>query len=73
MIATLLSKLGVPLLVQLLAQTLGRVESPVAQSAAKALGEFDAAAARGDVNIAEANRHAEEVCRIYCEENKAVL
>lgn len=73
MIASILGKVGLPVLVQVLADSLRRVEHPVAKGAAKALGDFEGAVERGDVNLAEANRHTEEVCRIYCDENKAAL
>lgn len=73
MIASILTRLGLPVMVQVLAESLKRVDNPVAKGAAKALGDFEGAVAKGDVDLAEANRHAEEVCRIYCDENKAAL
>jgi hypothetical protein len=73
MIAALLGRLGVPVLAQVLGDVLARVDSPAAQGAAQALGAFDHAVQAGDVNIAEANRHAEEICRLYIDENKAAL
>lgn len=73
MIATLLGKLGVPILAQVLGGALGRMDSPAANAASKALGALDVAMKAGDVDVAEANRHAEEMCRLYIDENKAAL
>lgn len=73
MIGAILSKLGVPVMTTVLSESLKRVDNPVARTAARALGDFDRAVKQGDVDLAEANRHAEEVAKIYAEENKAAL
>lgn len=75
-IPALLAKIGVPILAQLLAESLTRVENPAAKVAAKALEEFGGDVGKGAVDatqLAAANRHAEETCRLYYEENKAAL
>jgi hypothetical protein len=75
-IPAILAKIGVPILAQMLAESLTRVNNPAATAAAKALGEFKGDISKGAVDtaqLAEANRHAEEMCRIYYEENKSAL
>ncbi len=75
-IPAILAKIGIPILAQMLAESLKRVDNPAATAAAKALGEFKGDISKGAVDtaqLAEANRHAEEMCRIYYEENKSAL
>lgn len=75
-IPAILAKIGIPILAQMLAESLTRVNNPAATAAAKALGEFKGDISKGAVDtaqLAEANRHAEEMCRIYYEENKSAL
>lgn len=75
-IPVILAKIGIPILAQMLAESLKRVDNPAATAAAKALGEFKGDISKGAVDtaqLAEANRHAEEMCRIYYEENKSAL
>src|SRR5690606_29212264 len=73
MISGLLAKIGVPVLAQVVAGALRRTDNPLAQTAARALGDFDAAVRSGDVDVAEANRHAAELAKIHCEGDKALM
>lgn len=72
-IPAILAKIGVPILAQVLAGALARVDSPAAQGAAEALEAFDTAVQRGDVDVAEANRHAEAAAKTRMEENRVAL
>ncbi len=76
MISTVLGKIGLPILIEFVAQALGRVDHPVASSAKKALEEVEAALAGGLISneqMAEANRHAEEMARINMQQYEASL
>ncbi|MEM7618412.1 MAG: 3TM-type holin [Pseudomonadota bacterium] len=76
MISTVLSKIGLPILIEFVAQALGRVDHPVAQNAKKALEEVEGALAGGFISaeqMAEANRHAEEIARINMQQYEASL
>lgn len=72
-IPALLSGIGVPVLAQILADGLRRVDNPAAQGAADALGGVGKAMAQGQVNAAEANKRTEEACRAYCDANQTAL
>jgi len=76
MISTVLSKIGLPILIEFVAQALGRLDHPVASSAKKALEEVEGALAGGLISteqMAEANRHAEEMARINMQQYEASL
>ena len=76
MISTVLSKIGLPILIEFVAQALGRVDHPVASSAKKALEEVEGALAGGLISseqMAEANRHAEEMARINMQQYETSL
>lgn len=76
MIATIISKIGIPFLISVLGGALGSVNNPMAQSAARALENFEGAMAQGTVSaeqIAEANRHAEKMAEMKSREYEAVL
>ena len=47
MLTTLLSKIGLPLLIEFVARALSRIDNPVAKSASEALGKVDEALAGG--------------------------
>ncbi len=62
MLTTIISRLGLPLLVSVIAGALRKVDNDVAQNASKALGNLEGAMAGGVISseqLAEANRHAE--------------
>ena len=76
MIPALIAKIGVPLLASVIADALKDSKNPVAQGAAKALGDLDAAVISGDMSdadIAEANRHAEKMAELRLKEYEAAL
>ncbi len=76
MLATIISKIGLPFLVSVIGGALGTVNNPVAQSASKALENFDRAMADGAITneqLAEANRHAEKMAEVKAKEYEAAL
>lgn len=76
MISTLLSKIGLPVLVGVLADMLGQVDTPVTKGAAKALEAVDDAIRAGQITpeqMEEANRHAEKMTKMKIEESSAIL
>ncbi|MCB1562890.1 MAG: ribokinase [Alphaproteobacteria bacterium] len=76
MASTILTSIGLPVLVRLLSEALGSVDTPVTKGASKALDAVDAAIRAGQVTpdqVAEANRHAEAMARMKLEENTANL
>jgi hypothetical protein len=67
MLTTILSKIGLPILIEFVARGLGRLDHPVAQSAARALEEVEGALSNGLISpdqMAEANRHAEAMAEM---------
>lgn len=76
MLAAIIARLGVPVLASVLGAALGRIDNPTAQSASKALGNFDEAIAGGVISaeqMAEANRHAEKMAEMKIKENEAAM
>ncbi len=74
MVSPLLVQFGLPVLVQVLSETLRQIDSPVAQSASESLGRVQDALAGGKITpeqLAEANRHAESMAMLQAEEAKA--
>jgi hypothetical protein len=67
MLTSVLSKIGLPILVEFVARALGRIDHPVARNARDALEEVEGALAGGLITpeqMAEANRHAEAMAEI---------
>lgn len=67
MLTTILSKIGLPILIEFVAKALGRIDHPVAKNATQALEQVEGALAGGLITpeqLGEANRHAEEMARI---------
>ncbi len=76
MLATIIGKLGLPVLISLIGTALGRINNPVAQTASDALNNFEGALAGGVISaeqMAEANRHAEEMAKINAKEYEVAL
>jgi hypothetical protein len=76
MLQILLGKIGLPVLIAVLAEALESVDMPVTKGAAAALGKVDEAIRAGQISeeqIAEAHRHAEEMAKLQREENTASL
>ena len=53
MLSTIIAKIGLPFLISLIGGALGSVNNPVAQSASKALQNFEGAMADGSVTADE--------------------
>ncbi|MCC6598425.1 MAG: ribokinase [Alphaproteobacteria bacterium] len=76
MIESVLVKLGIPLLINVLSESLKTMDAPVARGASKALEQVDLAIKAGQITqeqLAEANRHAEEMARLEAAEYKAAV
>jgi len=67
MIPALLAQIGLPVLIRAVSEGLGRIENPVARSAASALQEAGTAMQAGAIPpeaVAEANRHVERLAEL---------
>lgn len=76
MLPALLAKIGIPVLVGVLSNALGKMEHPVAKGAADALAQVETALSSGQIppdKIEEANRHIERMAELNRQENSAVL
>jgi hypothetical protein len=76
MIPALLAQIGIPVLVGVLKESLAAVDNPVTKGAAQALGQVEAAIAAGKISreeVAEANRHAEEMAKLQMESDTSNL
>lgn len=76
MLPSILAKIGLPILIEVVSGALRRVQHPAAQSAAGALDEVESALAGGlisDQQMAEANRHAESMTQMKIAENQIAL
>lgn len=76
MIASILAKIGVPLLSGLLADSLKTIDSPVTKTAAKALDQVERELQTGRITgdqIAEANRHTEAMAELKLREHAKAM
>lgn len=76
MLPQLIAQIGIPVLVAILSDALGKINSPVGKNAADALGKITGAIQTGEISaeqIAEANRHAEKMAELEMEQQKIVL
>lgn len=76
MLPTILAKIGLPILIEVISAALRRVDNGAAQSASKALDEVGAAMAGGlisDTQMEEANRHAEAMAQLKSDEYAAAV
>jgi len=67
MLPALLAQIGLPVLIRAVSEGLGRIENPVAQTAASALKDADVAVQSGSIppeSVAEANRHVERLAEL---------
>lgn len=72
----LLASIGIPVLVRILGDALGRIDHPLARGASEALGTLDAALRSGGIDPAQvesARQHAEAMARLEHEEFRASL
>ena len=76
MIETIIAKVGIPLLINVLSESLGTLNNPVAKGASEALSQVDAAIRAGQISgeqLAEANRHAEAIAQMQSAEYRAAF
>lgn len=76
MLATIIGKLGLPLLITLIAGALAKIDNPVAREASKSLENFEAALSGGTISaeqMAEANRHAEAIAAMKSKEYETAV
>jgi hypothetical protein len=76
MLPTLFSKIGLPVLVNIIASALSTVDSPAAKAAAQSLSQVTNAIQSGGISaeqIAEANRHTEKLAEVELEQYKNIL
>ena len=76
MLETVLAKAGLPILINVLSETLKSIDTPVTKGAGKALEQVDEAIRAGQLTneqIAEANRHVEKLAEMRSEEIKENL
>lgn len=76
MVPALIAKIGIPALAGIVSDALGRIDNPVAKTAAKALDELDDVLSTGGISqeqIEEANRHAEKMAELNMEQYQTAL
>lgn len=76
MLETMLAKIGLPLLINIVARALGDIDTPVTKGAAEALGQVEDALKNGQISeekMVEANRHIEELAKLQSEETLTAL
>jgi len=76
MLETILAKVGLPVLINIVAEALGQVNTPVTKGASAALKQVDDALKQGQISardMREANRHVEEIARMESEEIRASI
>ncbi len=76
MLTTVLSKIGLPILIEFVTQAMSRIDHPVAKNATRALEQVEGALAGGLISpdqMAEANRHAEAMAEINMKQYEASL
>lgn len=76
MLETLLARLGLPILIEVVGGALGKIDNPLAQNASKVLNETQKALAEGVISpeaAAEANRHLERMTELAQKERSDAL
>ena len=76
MLPQLIAQIGIPVLVAILSDALGKINSPVGKNAADALGKITGAIQTGEISaeqIAEANRHAEKMAELEIQQHQTIL
>jgi uncharacterized membrane protein YdfJ with MMPL/SSD domain len=71
-----LAKLGLPLLMNVVSDGLGKVNHPAAKAASKALVTVKEAVSNGDISseqVAEANRHTEQILKTEAERDTSFM
>ena len=76
MLTNILSKIGLPILIEFVAQALSKIDNPIAKTASEALGQIDEVLQSGLISeeqLIEANRHAETMAQMRVAEVEARL
>jgi hypothetical protein len=76
MVPAIFAKIGIPVLVSVLSEALGKIDHPAAQGASRALDEVDEALQGGQIKpgqLEEANRHAEKMAELELQEYEGAL
>jgi hypothetical protein len=76
MIPAVLAQIGLPVLIRAVSEGLGRIENPIAQTAASALKDAGTAVQAGAIPaqaVAEANRHVERLAELDSDATRATL
>lgn len=76
MLETLLAKVGIPVLINVLSDALGGIDHPVTKTASDALNKVDEALKNGGISqeqLQEVNRHAEIMARSKSEEYREAI
>ncbi len=76
MLATILARVGLPILVSVVAEALETIDNPVAKTAKESLEHVEKALQNGGISedqLQEAHRHAEEIVRMKIEERASTL
>jgi hypothetical protein len=76
MIETLIAKVGIPALITILSEALGKVDNPVTKTASEALSKVDDAMRSGGLSqeqLVEVNRHIEVMAQTQAEEYKQAV
>ena len=76
MLETLLAKIGLPILINIVAEALGQVDTPVTKGASAALKQVDDALKQGQISeeeMRQANAHALEMAKLESEEIRSGL
>lgn len=76
MLETVLTKIGLPILIDIMGRSLSTVDHPAAKSAGKALADLQGALAGGAISpdqMAEANRHAEKLAEMELQQHTTTM
>jgi len=76
MLETLLAKIGIPILINVLSEALGGIDHPATKTASDALNKVDEALRNGGISqeqLQEVNRHAEIMARAKSEEYRETI
>lgn len=76
MIETIVTKIGLPVLLTAVSESLKKLDNPAAEVAASALDDVEKAMQSGGIapeSVIEANRHIEKMLEIEAEENRVTL
>ena len=76
MIPQILAQIGIPVLIGIISEALGKMDSPLGKNAAEALSRITGAIQSGEISaeqVAEANRHAEKMAEMELAQYQSAL